>query len=77
MVTALANISKVGGGHTVPAGKRSAKRNMLWAWKCGSENVSVSKFMICIQLEKDYTVLELTYPAAQEAEQVETSCSEQ
>lgn len=24
----------------------------------------ISKFMICIQLEKDYTVLELPYPAA-------------
>lgn len=37
----------------------------------------ISKLMICIQLEKDYTVLKLPYPAAQEAEEVETSCSEQ
>lgn len=38
----------------------------------------LSKFMICILLEKciEYTVLELPYTAPQEDEKIETACPE-
>ena len=80
MVTALADISKVGGGVATQCqlGKEVQRETCREPESVGMRmSLYISKFMICIQLEKDYTVLELPYPAAQEAEEVETSCSEQ
>lgn len=78
MVTALADVSKVGVATQCQLGKEVQRETCREPESVGARtSLYLSKFMICIQLEKDYTVLELAYPATQEAEQVETSCSEQ
>lgn len=88
MVTALADTGKGGGWVTK---WYQLEREVQRETCCSNQHVSnmlesvgmrtslyLSKFMICILLEKciEYTVLELPYTAAQEDEKIETACPE-